>query len=852
MIHLFIENTEVELSEKVQFAITKAYEDLDNPTNIKNDWSKTISIPFTQKNNNLFGNIYKTDRLIVSGNGTTGIYFDPTKKLDFRLQDGDNVLMIGYAKMNNIKQNNGKGIYSITLFGELGKVLSEMQNYVFDETDGDYSIDTSNYNFRLTRSQIVNRLVTSTPNLKRIHYTMNNGFVNDFDYKTTQTSRSATSQFKDILNADNIQFEARTGVSLDSIIGNGLKPLDVCEFRSWCQTPYLYVQNLFELVERKLQARTGYSFQKDSNWFNTSNPYWQNLVMILNQPSVEGKLSYQNRYIAKHNEYTSTFFSYNFTRRQTDTWSSYIRTFTDKVRFTVDSTQSGYEQLPIVESGYSVKTELDNYDYVISGLNLLLYNNSNDKGDSISDSALLKIRIKVYNGSSGSYWQDDFYVVSDVAIEYYKKIYPSRNYITIPKTVDTTSEVISGNTLNMHFWQIQLPNIYLSKFYNNTCAVEITYNFEGSHYIFEGDNQPVVYCILGRKSINNFATETYIDIKPTVKSYSTITLPMLWNNEVKPFEVMLNYCKMFGIMIDVDEINKKVIFKQRKQYFSNYTIEDWTNKVDYSKDFEIVPVIANAHYLLFNYDDIKTDLSEKYNKSVGFNIGEKQVDTGYNFDNNTTNLFSKLKNSNSYTPNRLEYSKLKNLAISYIGTQFTLIDDTDKDNKHLSTFGSFYLTQPVKLFENSSQYFMTDDSTYQKANNLYCYGANGKTTLDGTTNKNSIIGYTPLSIIRDNKICLFGKPTTSFMVGTDFTNATDIYTTYWKNYLDERYNIQNKKVTCYIKFTPFDWVNFRFNKFVKINNVLYMVNKIYNYDISVSGLTKVDLISVQNIINYTN
>ena len=47
MIRLFIENTEVELLEKVQFAITKAYEDLDNPTNIKNDWSKTISIPFT-------------------------------------------------------------------------------------------------------------------------------------------------------------------------------------------------------------------------------------------------------------------------------------------------------------------------------------------------------------------------------------------------------------------------------------------------------------------------------------------------------------------------------------------------------------------------------------------------------------------------------------------------------------------------------------------------------------------------------------------------------------------------------------------------------------------------------------
>ena len=127
---LFIENKEVELDKSVQFAITKQFEDLSNPTAIINDWSKTVSIPFTQKNNNLFGHIYNPDRLIVAGNGSVGIFFDPTKKLNFRLQDGDNVLMTGYAKMNEIKQKDGKGTYEITLFGELGKIFQELKkNY---------------------------------------------------------------------------------------------------------------------------------------------------------------------------------------------------------------------------------------------------------------------------------------------------------------------------------------------------------------------------------------------------------------------------------------------------------------------------------------------------------------------------------------------------------------------------------------------------------------------------------------------------------------------------------------------------------------------------------------------------
>ena len=111
MIRLFIENQEVELNNEVTFAITKQFEDITNPTTIINDWSKTVEIPFTASNNKLFGHIYNPDKVIVDNVLNTGIYFNPLKKMNFRLEYNDAVLMQGYGKMNSITQSNGNGSF---------------------------------------------------------------------------------------------------------------------------------------------------------------------------------------------------------------------------------------------------------------------------------------------------------------------------------------------------------------------------------------------------------------------------------------------------------------------------------------------------------------------------------------------------------------------------------------------------------------------------------------------------------------------------------------------------------------------------------------------------------------------
>ena len=57
-------------------------------------------------------------------------------------------------------------------------------------------------------------------------------------------------------------------------------------------------------------------------------------------------------------------------------------------------------------------------------------------------------------------------------------------------------------------------------------------------------------------------------------------------------------------------------------------------------------------------------------------------------------------------------------------------------------------------------------------------------------------------------------------------------------------------MTCYLRLSQTDFVNFKFSNFVKIGNMLYFVNKIYDFNVESNGTTKVDLISVQDINGY--
>lgn len=81
-------------------------------------------------------------------------------------------------------------------------------------------------------------------------------------------------------------------------------------------------------------------------------------------------------------------------------------------------------------------------------------------------------------------------------------------------------------------------------------------------------------------------------------------------------------------------------------------------------------------------------------------------------------------------------------------------------------------------------------------------------------------------------------------------NVYDIYTLFWQRYIEERYDKNNKVVTCYVKLDANDFQNFEFKKFVNIDNQLYFVNRIFDFNLTSNDPTKVELITIQDPASY--
>ena len=883
---LFIQNREIELDETVQFAITKQFEDLSNPTTIINDWSKTVSIPFTARNNEIFGHIYNPDKLTVEGGSNqalTGIYFNPYKKLDMRLQWGDDVLMVGYAKMNEVKQANGKGTYEITLFGELGKVFQEMQKITFDTTtdDTDYLIDGSKYVDEYITKELVSASWNSTGQTKSnlqekwiyaidsqtgmvkkqhnllykvtdiIGFAPNNSFNSNFDYKSYETSDGVITKFTDTLGDT---FFKDTNVDADSVIPNGMLPREIGEYRSYLQLPYIYWNKLFQIFQAKAEEVTGYKFELDSEWFNDGNPYWYSLVYMLKQFNSDTNTD------NKTNIYSIQDIGVNFAL------GSYGKIETEDIscRVVVREEEEGVlVQHNVTPAVYNIKpkeTYVINYSIPMSIHSEVEYYQKHICNAELYFDLILTVKL-VDTKNNNVFASRKYCIYNSERDSNIKNVEPDIvYYYGVPKI---KGKEVTGGYYNFNF--TVTDSIRITDYY----AKQFKFQYECKFRRWNGDvplekpngDVPLETPIFlnygeaakfSKKGITvwqtGLADYTFTIAKNDIRSFSEFTLSNLWDNKYNLFQEVMNYCKIYRIGIYVDYVHKKIIFKPLVKIFSDYTINDWTNKVDKNKDYIIKPITFENKYILFNYSDNNSRLAKKYKENYGVNYGEYRLSTDYNFNNETKKLFGEIKQSIISSDNVLSWTTLYNKhKIIYTVTSEEYIENKDEDYKNVEVFGAMFFHNGLRSFDSDSDLrsvYISDDTTNQSYIGTYCYYQN-------SAENNVVTTYPNIQTTNGNNVCLFNLPSEYYTIEDKFSGKNSIYKNFWENYLNERYNIQNKIITCYVMLTPTEYNQFQWNKFVKIGNQLCIVNKIYDYDMTSNQSTKVDLITIQDINGYT-
>ena len=869
MIRLFLNNIEVELNSSVQFAINKQFEDITSPADIKNDWSKTVQIPFTQSNNKLFGELFNVDRLIVEGDSKLmGIYFDPYKKVDFTLQWGDAIIMQGYAKnIDVVKSANGEGHYNITLNGELGKVFQEMKKITFDKTTEDttYLIDGSKYVDENINKELISDLWTNEVELdidlkektdsdyilgNIINFVPNNSYNTDFKYNlyqyilygnedNTKTFAATLDDQAKLKAGEGATYESVVGINAETVIGNGLLPREIGEYRSWLQLPYIYFNKLFQIFLKKTEEITGYKAELDANWFNVENPYWGKLVYMLKRlfsdRKSEGNKTSEKKPIAG---------------------AALLKTGGNWKTFT-----SWLNNSKMVEQNRYYPDRSIVYDTSIND-DIVVVCEKRNSGVTygLNNTSGIEIEIGFYDEVKGSIYNTNKYLLISPTSSYSYDSAAYTQVLVLPNACNDVQKVrlnfgasCVGQSYLTYRWRFVGTTDYYY-FYNSDTTPDETSN--SAKWI--GGDIRVGFGKFDRySSIGNI----YWTVEDgVINEYDNLlhtnyrfTLNDLWDNEYNLFDEILDYCKMYRIGIFCDDINKKLIFKPLTKYFSEYRVLDWTDKLDMNKEYHIKPITFENKYLLFNYKGVDTKLNDNYKEKFGVNYGEYKLSTDYEFNTTTKELFSGINNSICNTDNVLSWENLyTNLRFIYTIPKEIMLYNKDKDDKNVNLFGAMYIYNGLVDFDSSDPMRpvkISDDTRLQEISREFFYsqGVNSTTTISSYPYLNVREGYS-----NNYNICLFKTPSESYIYNTEYFDGTrGIYDNFWQNYLNERYNKQNKIVTCYLRLSPYDIANFQYNHFVKIENQLYMVNKIYDYQINENIPTKVDLITIQDIRGYT-
>ena len=501
---LYIEDQLVDLSGSVNFPVTKQFEDMQDPTTIINEFSKTVKLPFSNNNDRLFGLIFNPSRAVIT-DGTphpnAGIWFDPTKKMKARLVFDGNILLQGYAKMTGIKRTQNGGNYEINLFGELGSFFADVKGITWkDMTD-----DLSGNSFSIDRS-IVNTSWTTQPDLTTdavedaattdiIGFACcNQGLNEDFDSKSLQDT-NGISELK-----DRLETAIGTSYNIEGLIGEGLTPRQMCDFRSYYQQPYIYLPRFFEIVKRSIEAKTDYKLQLHQDWFSDVNPYYRNLVMLLSRLQNDGE---------SKKEESTPFGFYNQTSDASDGPSSGTL-FNDTIDIEPEGTTTIRLVMPI--EFYAQAAKASN-----KVVNMTIYNalklNVTITG---ANSTVLTDTIWVdsgYSGHSGSVYHIDNDVV-DMS---------DGGYSTVIGYERPVTRAILGNsaTVDLSFeWADMSGETFVVK------IAGLTYRRDANSWI-RGTG----------------CTMTIINTIGAWRSGYTATLNDLWKTDDTPWDVVIKYCK---------------------------------------------------------------------------------------------------------------------------------------------------------------------------------------------------------------------------------------------------------------------------------------------------------------------
>ena len=327
-----------------------------------------------------------------------------------------------------------------------------------------------------------------------------------------------------------------------------------------------------------------------------------------------------------------------------------------------------------------------------------------------------------------------------------------------------------------------------------------------------------------------FKAGTFFDIQrsPKLSKGDTFSLSELIPDSVKLIDVINDFTRMFNIYYWTDTKSKTIYFEPRNDFFKPITQAlDWTDKIDFSKNYEIDYINTYKRNVEFKYKELNNDEWLK-----GWQDVNKRTYARYNYvlpdrfaegtDTIELGLFSA-----SYGNACLEVSTTTSKDTSPVSLKIW----NEYINTGLPPTGA---TGRINSYNPRIFFF----------NNYFQYSTSGANKLI------NLFGNITTSIVPSGVFETWNNLTSP--MNLSFTGADGLFATHYSNMFK---NIEDGgRLTAYVKLDDVDINNLDFRKLVYISTPAeitgyYIVEKVQDYKPLSDGTTKVNLFKFEDLGN---
>ena len=396
----------------------------------------------------------------------------------------------------------------------------------------------------------------------------------------------------------------------------------------------------------------------------------------------------------------------------------------------------------------------------------------------------------------------------------------------------------------------------------------------------------------------------------------TIEYNQIIPGNIKQKDFITSLIKMFNLYIEPLKDNENVLYiEPRDDYYASGKIKDWTGKLDISQEIQeqILGETQNKK-TFWKYKEDKDFYNEDYkNTKAGVSYGEYQ----YFLDNDFISGEKKIEVIFSPTPlvPILNGNNETSLIIPKIGKiNNNLFAPTEHNIRILTKFNSstnktwVYGDYQFMTGGQFNAYVVLTSSGFGNAIHSFAIGDYINVNQnDGGALKPALQGNFKVVDIRDNKSIVINIPfssvgsgasigglvtpldgllpvandgdawsfegvkykaypylghfnnpqsptydlnwgqTVGLYYGEDKVTNDNLYSVFWENQIKELSDKDSRIITASFYLTAYDIADFRFNDNIFINGQYYKVNKIQNYDPTRETLVKIELIKTKFI-----